>query len=53
MRAFMIKMGEVIKINYNRASITFYFKFAMTANIMFVGDFSPFLTYFSKFRASL
>ncbi len=53
MRAFMRKSGEAIKINYNRAFITLYFKFTITTNIMYVGDFSPFLTDFSTFRASL
>ena len=46
MIAFMIKIGEVIKINYNRDFITLYFKLTITTNIMYVGDFSPFLTDF-------
>lgn len=49
MRAFLIKTGEIIKINYNRAFITLYFKLTITTNIMYVGDFSPFLTYFPHF----
>ena len=49
MRAFLIKSGEVIKINYNRAFITWFFKLRITTNIMSVGDFSPFLTYFPHF----
>ena len=53
MIAFMIKSGEVIKINYNRAFITLYFKFTITTNIMSVGDFSPFVTNLSRFLAFL
>lgn len=49
MRAFMIKSGEVIKINYNRAFITLYFKLTISTNIMYVGGFSQFLTYFPHF----
>lgn len=49
MRAFMIKIGEVIKINYNRAFITLYFKLTISTNIMSVGEFSQFLTYFPHF----
>ncbi len=49
MIAFLIKSGEVIKINYNRAFITFSFKLTITTNIMSVGDFSPFITYFPHF----
>ena len=53
MIAFIIKSGETIKINYNRDFIRLYFKLTITTNIMYVGDFSPFLTDFSTFRASL
>lgn len=49
MIAFLIKSGELIKINYNRAFITLYFKLTITTNIMSVGDFSPFLTFFPHF----
>jgi hypothetical protein len=49
MRAFLIKSGEIIKINYNRAFITLYFKLTITTNIMYVGYFSPSLTYFPHF----
>ena len=49
MIAFLIKSGEVIKINYNRAFMTLYFKLTITTNIMSLGDFSPFLTYFPHF----
>ena len=50
MIAFLIKSGEVIKINYNRDFITLYFKLTITTNIMSVGEFSPFITNFSTFR---
>ena len=53
MIAFMRKSGEGIKINYNRAFITLYFKIKITTNIMSVGYFSPFFTNLYTFRAPL
>ena len=53
MIAFLIKSGEVIKINYNRSFIILSFKLTITTNIMYVGYFSPFLTDLSTFMVSL